>query len=162
MYGVTLAHAFSFKPSSKLRSIQMFSTIGITSIFSWPFALVLASVLFIHDVVQVDWNKARILEFVQTLIEAGARVVSFLVIPLYGCIQLLGFDGRGGFRGISAVSSCAAKHCHLQRLFRQWPWTKHIRYGTMVVLRTQLGPQLQYCNNSSLCFNPSHGISMRC
>jgi hypothetical protein len=61
----------------------MFSTIGITSIFSWPFALVLACVLFIHDVVQIDWSKARILEFIHTLIEAGARIVTFLVIPVY-------------------------------------------------------------------------------
>lgn len=80
MYGVTLSHAFSFKPPSKLRTIQMFTAIGITSIFSWPFAAVTACVLFAHDVLEMKWTKTKLREFIEALTIAGAYVASFLVI----------------------------------------------------------------------------------
>jgi hypothetical protein len=92
MYGVTLAHAFSFKHPSKVRTIQMFTTIGITSIFSWPFAAITAFVLFAQDVVQMEWTKSQFREFIKALTVAGAYVASFLVISLFAVLTLGSYD----------------------------------------------------------------------
>lgn len=77
MYGVTLAHALSLKPPSKSRTIQVFSTIGITAILSWPFAVVLIAILAIQELAQLEWNKSRIHD------SSKAVLLSiFLVLPV--------------------------------------------------------------------------------
>jgi len=79
MYGVTLAHALSIKPPSKSRTIQVFSTIGITAILSWPFAIVLATVLAIQDLAQLEWSKTKIRDFNKAVFLAIVLVLLVLV-----------------------------------------------------------------------------------
>jgi hypothetical protein len=78
MYGVTMAHAWSLKPASKWRTVQVFTTMGITSILSWPFASALASVLVINDLVQANWNRVKIRELSLGVFQAV--VIVFLIL----------------------------------------------------------------------------------
>jgi hypothetical protein len=79
MYGVTLAHALSLQPPSRRRTIQVFCTIGITAILSWPFALALACVLFLHDLAQAPRTKGQMYDFLRSIVAAGAIVLLALV-----------------------------------------------------------------------------------
>ena len=79
MYGVTFAHALLLKPPCKLRTIQVFSTIGITAILSWPFAIVLVAVLAIQDLAQLEWSATRILDFSKAVFLATVLVLLVLV-----------------------------------------------------------------------------------
>ena len=83
MYGVTLAHALSLKPPSKSRTVQVFSTIGITAILSWPFAIVLVATFAIQELAQLEWNRTRIRD-----LSKAVFLAIFLVLLLLVCISL--------------------------------------------------------------------------
>lgn len=89
MYGVTLAHALSLKPPSKSRTIQVFSTIGITAILSWPFAVVLVVILAVQELAQLEWNttgirdlsKAVFLAILLVLLVLVYLIMKYLICP---------------------------------------------------------------------------------
>ena len=78
-----MAHALSLKPPSESRTLQVFSTIGITAILSWPFAIVLLAMLAIQELAQLEWNRSRIGE------SSKAMFLSILLVLLVlVCISL--------------------------------------------------------------------------
>jgi alpha-1,2-mannosyltransferase len=79
MFGVTLAHAFALKPSSPARTIQMFSILGFTALFSWPFAAALSTVLLVHDFMQLKWKIPTLYNYAKTCSVTAGIVMSFLV-----------------------------------------------------------------------------------
>jgi hypothetical protein len=79
MYGVTVAHAFSLQPPSKRRTVLMFTTLGVTTILSWPFAAALAIVLFFHEVLQPRWDSNLLRRLGSSLARAFVIVFTFLV-----------------------------------------------------------------------------------
>ena len=79
MYGVTLAHALSLKPPSKSRTIQVFSTIGITAILSWPFAIVLVAILAIQGLAQLEWKRSKMRDWSKAVFLAILSVLLMLV-----------------------------------------------------------------------------------
>jgi hypothetical protein len=79
MYGATLAHSFSLQPQSRTRTIQVFCTIGITAVLSWPFVAVLASVFLLQDILQVLRTGSKIFELGRDLAKAGVMVLLALV-----------------------------------------------------------------------------------
>jgi hypothetical protein len=76
MHGITLAHAFALKPSSQKRTIQVFATIGVISLISWPFALALAFPLAIHDLIQPELSQANLWRL------CGGALRAFLIVLL--------------------------------------------------------------------------------
>ena len=120
MYGVTLAHAFALQPPSKLRTLKVFSTIGLTAVISWPFAGVLAAVLALHDLVQREWTRSIISELLWGFIHAGVVVLLGLVFARRSySLFLLDQDCPGVYRfhSLQANSNCSAQYCSIQRLF---------------------------------------------
>lgn len=83
MYGVTLAHAISLKPASATRTVKVFTTIGVTAIFSWPFAAALASVLALQEIADSEWTRARFLQLFHGIIVAVSLVFLVLVLGLF-------------------------------------------------------------------------------
>ena len=83
MYGTTLAHAIALQPPSRLRTIKMFTTMGVTAILSWPFAAILASVLFLCDIIESERTRARFLQLCHGFIIAVGLVAVALVLPDY-------------------------------------------------------------------------------
>jgi len=82
MYGVTLAHAISLEPTSRSRTVKVFTTIGITAIISWPFAAVLASVLALQEIADSQWTRPRLLQFYHGILSAASLVFLVLVRDL--------------------------------------------------------------------------------
>jgi hypothetical protein len=69
----------------------MFSTVGITAIFSWPFAAALAIVLLCHDVVQPEWNLRLVRRLSAAIVGSVLLVSSFLVCPYLSVLKSRSF-----------------------------------------------------------------------